>query len=899
MANNITTSSLTIIIWNCNGVIQRKHELEMFLHDNRIDIALISETHLTQRHYFFISGYKVYRADHPDGTGHAGAAILIKMSIVHHVLPLDPTTDVVQAAAVSLKVNGTQISIAAIYCPPRFRNTSVELQNLFSQLGPRFVTGGDFNAKHPRWGSRLSNPRGRQLLNVILDSNCDIHSQSHPTFWPARRQSLPDILDFYVSKGISNINKRILAISELSSDHDAVLMELDAASSLVPFPPQFLYKNINLNEFKENINNNLNLQLPLKTSLQVEAAVEHFTRVIQNAAWSSYDTHGQMRRLHSAPSYPHQIRVLIQLKRRARHKWQRTRLAVDKMEFNRLTNNLKSEISKIKEERFDQQLSQLTTKDGSLWSATKRIMKFITPSSPLRCIDGTWAKSDYEKASLFSEHLRATFQPHPDIIDVGFSEYVTDSLEEPLQLSLAPSPFQLKEVSEAIKHLPNGKTPGHDLISAEILKQLPPVGIKFLLFLFNAVLRITHFPIQWKLSIIVMVLKPNKPPHNPTSYRPISLLPVISKLFERLLLPRIISCLQNSQVIPHHQFGFRSNHSTIQQLQRVIDFVANGLEKKLYSVGVFLDISAAFDRVWHDGLLLKLKHVLPDSYFRIVRSFLDERHFKVKQGQDFSILSDIKAGVPQGAILSPTLYNIYTADIPTTAETLIATYADDTTIMGQANTPEEATTHVQNHLRLLQKWLREWRIKINTDKSVQVTFTLRRRECPPLYINNNRIPQRNSVKYLGLLIDKRLTWKQHLKEKRLALNNRLKILHRLIRSKSTLPLKQKRQIYLSILRPMWTYGAQLFGTAKYSNIKTIQAFQSKFLRLATGAPYYVSSFQLHSDMRLPMVSEVVRWLYRRFHVSLQHHDNPLVQGLSMQHYPTIRRLRRSWSRDLL
>jgi hypothetical protein len=899
MASNITTNSLTIVIWNCNGIMQRKNELELFLHSNRIDIALISETHLTPRFYFNIPGYRIYRADHPDGTGHAGAAILIKTSLVHHPLPLDPSTEAVQSVAVSLNVNGTPLSVAAVYCPPRFRDTSQQLQNLFVQLGSRFVVGGDFNAKHPRWGSRLSNPRGRQLLNVILDNYYTVHSQGRPTFWPASQRSLPDILDFYISKGITNINTNVFVISELSSDHDAVLMELAAAPPTVPLSPLFVYKNMNWERFKEIVHDNLNLQLPLKTSLQIETAAEHFSRIIQNAAWSSCTSRGQLRNQHFAPSYPHQIRSLIQLKRRARHKWQRTRLAADKREFNRLTNSLKLEIKKIKEERFAEHLSRLSSSNGSLWSAARRIMKYTSPASPLKYADGTWAKSDSEKANLFSEHLSATFQPHHDVIDQEFSRYITRSLEEPLQLSPAPPPFQLNEVTEAITHLPTGKTPGHDLISAELLKQLPVVGVRFLLFLFNAVLRLTYFPIQWKLSIIVMVLKPKKSPHSPASYRPISLLPVVSKLFERLLLPRIINCIQSSQAIPSHQFGFRSRHSTIQQLQRVVDFAADGLEKKLYSVGVFLDVSAAFDRVWHDGLLHKLKLTLPDNYFRIVRSFLEERFFKVRQGQEFSGLCPIHAGVPQGAILSPMLYNIFTGDIPTTAETVIATYADDTAILGQASSPEEAATHVQTHLNLLQKWLRKWRIKVNTEKSVHVTFTLRRRECPPLYLNRNRIPSHNSVRYLGLIIDKRLTWKQHIKEKRLALNNRLKLLYRLVRTNSTLPLRQKRQLYLSLLRPMWTYGSQLFGTAKKSNIRSIQAFQSKFLRLATGAPYYVSSHQLHSDLQVPTVSEVVRWLYKNFHDSLQDHHNSFVQALSIPYFPLVRRLSRSWSRDLL
>ena len=198
--------------------------------------------------------------------------------------------------------------------------------------------------------------------------------------------------------------------------------------------------------------------------------------------------------------------------------------------------------------------------------------------------------------------------------------------------------------------------------------------------------------------------------------------------------------------MPNHQFGFRSSHSTTQQLQRVIDFASNSLERKLYCVGVFLDVASAFDRVWHFGLLFKLKNLLSDSYFRLLHSFLQERHFQVRQGSSFSDLVDIRAGVPQGAILSPILYNIFTSDLPTRNDTLVATYADDTAILAVGDTPEAAAAIVQHHLLTLEGWLRKWRLKINIDKCVQFTFTLRRHSTPNIiYLNRLPIPKSPKV----------------------------------------------------------------------------------------------------------------------------------------------------------
>ena len=174
--------------------------------------------------------------------------------------------------------------------------------------------------------------------------------------------------------------------------------------------------------------------------------------------------------------------------------------------------------------------------------------------------------------------------------------------------------------------------------------------------------------------------------------------------------------------------------------------------------------------------------------------------------------------------------------MPTRNDTHVATYADDTAIMAQGTTPDAAAAAVQHHLLALESWLRKWRIKINIEKSVQVTFTLRRRPTRPIYMNGRQVPQSRVVRYLGLKLDSRLTWSDHIKSKRLVLNQRLKILYRLLCPRSPLSLRLKLLLYKSLLRPIWTYGIQLFGAAKKSNLSVLQRFQSKCLRLITGAP---------------------------------------------------------------
>lgn len=138
-----------------------------------------------------------------------------------------------------------------------------------------------------------------------------------------------------------------------------------------------------------------------------------------------------------------------------------------------------------------------------------------------------------------------------------------------------------------------------------------------LALLFNSVLRLGYFPIAWKVSDIIVLPKPGKPINEVTSYRPISLLPVVSKVFEKLLLQRLKPFLEDAQIVPDHQFGFREKHSTIEQIHRVASTIQRCFQEKKYCSAAFLDISQAFDKVWHKGLLFKLKKLLPHPFYMI------------------------------------------------------------------------------------------------------------------------------------------------------------------------------------------------------------------------------------------------------------------------------------------
>ncbi|VVC28850.1 Reverse transcriptase domain [Cinara cedri] len=258
---------------------------------------------------------------------------------------------------------------------------------------------------------------------------------------------------------------------------------------------------------------------------------------------------------------------------------------------------------------------------------------------------------------------------------------------------------------------------------------------------------------------------------------------------------RLNPIVEAKQLIPNHQFGFRIKHSTIDQVHRVTNVISKALEEKNYC-GVLLDVAQAFDKVWHKGLLLKLRKQLPHTWCALLKSYLTERHFRVRYEGTITNWKCISAGVPQSSVLGPFFYLLYTADIPTNDNTMIVMFADDTAILSTRKDQQAATEILQTTINTVYNWTKRWKIKINGDKSVRVNYTLLAK---------------------------------------LQIKQKMHKLYWLIGRHSELDLSSERLLYASIVKPIWIYGIQLWGCASKSNIGIIQRCQSIALRTIVAA----------------------------------------------------------------
>lgn len=337
---------------------------------------------------------------------------------------------------------------------------------------------------------------------------------------------------------------------------------------------------------------------------------------------------------------------------------------------------------------------------------TKALKKKYNPIPTLQDNNNT-AITDKEKAEMLAnqfikahsiELTHNTFEQE-HIIETVLDFLRVNENEKEKWTKFMTSP---KEVTNVLKGLTSLKAPGPDKIQNIILKNLSKKAIVQLMYIINSMFKMSYFPQQWKIAHIIPIAKPGKPDYMPSCYRPVSLLPTLAKVTEKIILTRIQKHEKNNNIIIKQQFGFRQKHNTLQQIIRITNDIVTGFNKKKVTTMLLLDIEKAFDKVWIDGLIYKLiQNKYPTTIIKLIYSYMRSREFRVTINGILTEHKSIPAGVPQGSILGPALFNIYLNDIEESSKTNLALYADDTAIYAQSFHAVVAAKQIQMHITKL------------------------------------------------------------------------------------------------------------------------------------------------------------------------------------------------------
>ena len=282
----------------------------------------------------------------------------------------------------------------------------------------------------------------------------------------------------------------------------------------------------------------------------------------------------------------------------------------------------------------------------------------------------------------------------------------------------------ISQVQVAIKQSKNNNSQGPDKLNIRHLKHIGPLGLAFLTSMFKTALNKNIIPHTWKLANIVPIPKPNKDTDTGTSYRPISLLSVIAKTLEKSLLPYITANIPNTPM----QHGYKTQHSTVTALHTLNNTVAKGFNQMAppaRTITVALDMSKAFDTINIHTLIRKLLQTnIPGTIIKYIANYIKGRKAYTTYRNHTSKQRQFKTGVPQGGVLSPTLFNIYTSDLPPpSAPVQVMAYADDSTITSTHTSTSAAKKYIQPYLHKVFAWAKQNNLLLNLDKTTCTLFT--------------------------------------------------------------------------------------------------------------------------------------------------------------------------------
>ena len=832
--------------------------------------------------------YILLRKDREGNRG-GGIAFLIRKDLNLSVLPLQDYKDgLMEVMAVRVAFSNGWGNFLLCYNPCK-NITKEELNFYFQQIpSPQFIFG-DFNAHHQMWDpkipKRAENFTGRALVEIL--SSQQFHLLTTP--------GLPTRIDIYsgntttidlcFGSGIFSVPTVIKTENNLGSDHFPIIIDYLNSSPLVTRSTRphwnFNVGNEKWTEFQKNLNKPNNNTL---ITDEIQSKTDH---IIETGIKTFYLGPGRIIKKPARPWWSPECSKAVAVKRRAFNKWKRRPERVFQLEYRRLEAKAKKIIRKTKRICFRKFCSKLNFNSSSsfVWKFIKTLCGTNFSCSLPLSKNGITLITDLAKAELMAEYYVSVIGIEIHLtIEKQCILFIDQCLKETSDLDLNKD-FTVKEMEMQIQNLKLKKAVGSDLIPNEFIKYFPDDYCKIILDLFNSNWREGVDPALWKMQQIIPVIKPNKDPSSPSSYRPISLTSCLGKLFEKMIQTRLSWWLESSSLLPDNQCGFRPGRSTTDILLQLEHGVFKGFKEGKVTLVIFFDISKAFDKASHIGILYKLCVLgLRGNSLSWLKSFFQDRFFQVLIGDQCSTKYPVKTGVPQGSVLSPLLFSVLLYDIPHFPGVTNMVLADDITFFTCADSVEEAQLILQRAVDGFLNWVNCWGLSVNPSKSRLMCFTRKRiNTIPKITVNEEKVTFVTKHCFLGLILDgPRLTWKHHIDYLKITCVKRLDIMKRIASKCWGSNYGSLITFYKSFIRSKLDYACTVYSSASQTQLKKLDVIQSSALRIATGAFKSSPITSLHIETNLLPLAywRQIRLATGFVKVQNSHIDHPLFQLFS-------------------
>ena len=801
----------------------------------KFSVIVLTETWLKDKsHASNIPGYVAYHSIRPNDKGYGGVSIYIKNELQSsEIVEFSINTDIFESVGAKISIRNKIINIIGIYKPPRspldqFNGQFFDKLSILPANEMNFLTG-DFNVNLMQSNPSSANLDFREKFSSYF---------YHPLI------NIPTRTTETSSTCIDNIFTNTLeqttsgTIECIISDHHGVISTI---------PIQFNQPHDNF-EFKFRDNSIENIQKLRQDLIKELTLFPHYNQFNMNDQLTIF-----LDILMESYNKNCPIRTKIISQKQIEAPWisaQLKRAINEKHRLHKLSKNDQSIVSRFK--LFSKQLRdtienarrayyrrkfQISEKDPkATWKIINSLIKPITKRNLYKLKEeGVEIKDSEEIAKIFNSHFISVAP------DLAAKIPITDA--DPLHhVGHHERSFQFydctpQEIESIIRSLKSKRCAPQE-IPVSILKQVVDIISPIISQLVNSSVSDGSFPKALKVARIVPIHK-SGPKSNKKNYRPISILPTLSKIFEKAIHKRITNFFVKFNLLYSDQYGFQSKKSTTDAIIKFTDQCYDIIDNKEKLLSIYLDFSKAFDTVDHKILCKKLeRYGIRGHINKWFESYLEKREQYVQISDQKSSTKISTCGVPQGSVLGPLLFLIYINDMHKCSQLKFIHFADDSTAYSSHNNLHELVPLVNIELEKIDRWICANKLSLNTDKTSFMIFSnTTTQNTPSVRIRNTIIEQCHKQKFLGVIIDDKLNYKEHIN----SISNRVKRMNGLLWKLSfCIPRKISRKIYNSLIYPHLIYANEVWG-------KSSQVALSRLDRLVSTAQKYASDTSTNNN----------------------------------------------------
>ena len=813
---------LNFMSWNLNSLSTNNFErVQLIEAHNTIfnyDLISICETSLNDSLISKVpelNGYTFEPANHVNNMSHGGVGLFYKNSLPA-VIRRDLSFD--ECIVIELKFGRKKVFFTVLYRSPAFKHNSLEFQTFLSDFKllhsniqaenpfALFFTG-DFNGHSQLWwNDGDTNLEGQEMEELFNSLNLSQIISEPTNFEPGKKPSCIDLI-------LTDQPNLVLASGTRASldtncHHQIIYCKVNFR--IPPSPPSerktWHYHRANSAAIQRCFTNfpwvqhfNINPDI----NWQVKSFTDIFLNIMNN-----YIPNEVKRFVPRDPPWiSKQLKTLLNRKNRFFKNYKKHGYKPDdKIKLETFRKECKEAVERAKTDyltNLGSKLNDPNTSQKAYWKIINRAMnKCRAPIIPPLLVNNVFILNCKEKAKLFNDFFCNQCKLIINNSTLPVFKFLTDKRIDNLNL-------QNDEIVSLIRNLNPNKASGSDGISGHMLILCDDSIALPLKIMFKNILETSSYPDIWKRANVTPIFKKNDK-QAVKNYRPISLLPIIGKLFEKIIFNNLYTYLTTNNLITKNQSGFRPGDSTSNQLLYLVNEIHEAFEnpKSLEVRAVFLDISKAFDKVWHNGLIFKLKqNGISGNLLNLFKSYLQNRRQRVVINGSYSEYLSIESGVPQGSVLGPLLFLVYINDLENSIKSNIKFFADDTMLFSTVEDPVVSASNLNHDLDLIHKWAHQWKMEFNPDplkQATEVLFSCKRikHNHPQLTFHGTVVAKMNDQKHLGLTLDSKLSFEKHVNEKIIKAKKNIGVIKHLSKY---LPHKTLDQMYKALVRSHLDY----------------------------------------------------------------------------------------------